>query len=152
MKRISAIALAGLAVAGAVVATLAAEQWNGIIKTDMASLLTPRDVSQNKVIPAAEPTFGGVIDKDAYKSTAWWPPAIAPKKGSPNVLLVLIDDEGFGANSSFGGLIPTPTSDQLAKEGLRYTNFHTTSLCSPTRAAPSGPSRWLSWPPSPLPA
>jgi arylsulfatase A-like enzyme len=135
-KRFSTIGLAGLAVAGAIVATtLAAEQWNGIIKTDMASLLTPRDVSQSTVIPAPEPTYGGVIDKDAYKSTAWWPPAIAPKKGSPNVLLVLIDDEGFAANSTFGGLIPTPTSDQLAKEGLRYTNFHTTSLCSPTRAA-----------------
>ncbi len=135
-KRFSTIGLAGLAVAGAIVATtLAAEQWTGIIKTDMASLLTPRDVSQSTVIPAPEPTFGGVIDKDAYKSTAWWPPAIAAKKGSPNVLLVLIDDEGFAANSSFGGLISTPTSDQLAKEGLRYTNFHTTSLCSPTRAA-----------------
>ena len=117
-NRFSTIGLAGLAVAGAIVATtLAAEQWTGIIKTDMASLLTPRDVSQSTVIPAPEPTFGGVIDKDAYKSTAWWPPAIAPKKGSPNVLLVLIDDEGFAANSSFGGLIPTPTSDQLAKEG-----------------------------------
>jgi len=100
MKRMGTIGLACLAVAGAVVATLAAEPWNGIIKTDIESLLTPRDVSQSKVIPAPEPTFGGVIDKDAYKSTAWWPPAVAAKKGSPNILLILIDDEGFAANKS----------------------------------------------------
>ena len=136
MKRITAVGLAGLAVAGAGAAiAVGAEEWNGIVKTDMASLLATRDVSQSTVIPAPEPTFGGVINKDVAKSTAWWAPAIAPKKGSPNVLLVLIDDEGFAANSTFGGLIPTPVSDGLAREGLRYNNFHTTSLCSPTRAA-----------------
>ena len=133
MKRAVVFLITLLAIAAA--ATYAADQWNGIIKTDMSSLLGTRDVSQSMVIPAPEPTFGGVIDKDSYKSTAWWAPAIAPKKGSPNILLILIDDEGFAANSSFGGLIPTPVSDQLAKQGLRYTNFHTTSLCSPTRAA-----------------
>ena len=60
--------------------------------------------------------------------------AVAPK-GAPNVLVILIDDLGFGATSSFGGPIPTPTLDRLARGGLRYTNFHTTALCSPTRAA-----------------
>jgi arylsulfatase A-like enzyme len=136
MNRVGVAGLAGLALTGMLgAATLAADEWNGIIKTDMSSLLTTRDVSQSTVIPAPEPTFGGIIDKDSYKSTAWWTPEIAPKKGSPNILLVLIDDEGFAANSSFGGLIPTPVSDGLAKEGLRFNNFHTTSLCSPTRAA-----------------
>ncbi|MBV8602842.1 MAG: arylsulfatase [Candidatus Eremiobacteraeota bacterium] len=137
MKRGTAFTIAGITLAGSAVAamTYAAEPWNGMVKTDIQSLLGRRDVSQSKVIPAPEPTYGGTIDKDAYKSSAWWAPAIAPKKGSPNVLLVLIDDEGFAANSSFGGLIPTPVSDQLAKEGLRFNNFHTTALCSPTRAA-----------------
>jgi arylsulfatase A-like enzyme len=60
---------------------------------------------------------------------------VVPPKGAPNVLLILTDDVGFGAPSTFGGVIPTPTLDQIAANGLRYTNFHTTSLCSPTRAA-----------------
>ena len=55
--------------------------------------------------------------------------------GAPNVLIILIDDLGFGATSTFGGPIPTPTLDQLAQGGLRYNNFHTTALCSPTRVA-----------------
>jgi arylsulfatase len=117
------------------VGVYAAEQWNGVVRTDMSSIGATRDVSQSKVIPAPQPPFGGIIKRNVYDSTAWWPPTNAPKKGAPNVLLVLIDDEGFGAPSTFGGLIPMPTSDQLAKEGLRYTNFHTTALCSPTRAA-----------------
>lgn len=118
-----------------VIGVYAAQQWNGVVRTDRSSIGATRDVSQSKVIPAPQPPFGGIIKRNAYDSTAWWPPVNAPKKGAPNVLLVLIDDEGFGAPSTFGGLIPMPTSDQLAKEGLRYTNFHTTALCSPTRAA-----------------
>ncbi|HME81136.1 MAG TPA: arylsulfatase [Candidatus Eremiobacteraceae bacterium] len=132
MKRTGLILIVLLSLGAA---TFAAEQWNGIVKTDMASLTATRDVSQSTVIPAPEPTFGGVISKNVYDSTAWYPPQIAPKKGSPNVLLIIMDDEGFAANSTFGGLIPTPVSDSLAKQGLRYINFHTTSLCSPTRAA-----------------
>ena len=58
-----------------------------------------------------------------------------PPKGAPNVLLIMTDDQGFGAPSTFGGVIPTPAMDRIAKHGLRYTNFHSTSLCSPTRAA-----------------
>ena len=60
---------------------------------------------------------------------------LAAPKGAPNVLLILTDDVGFGASSTFGGPIPTPTYDKLAKSGLRYNRFHTTALCSPTRAA-----------------
>ncbi|HVN68420.1 MAG TPA: arylsulfatase [Candidatus Binatia bacterium] len=132
MKRGVAVGLTGLAVAGG--ATVALSQGLDF-KTIMSSLVETQSIADSDVIPAPAPTFGGTIERDVAKSTAWWPPAIAPKPGSPNVLLVLIDDEGFAANSSFGGLIPTPVSDQLAREGLRYTNFHTTSLCSPTRAA-----------------
>ncbi|KZR92829.1 Arylsulfatase [Synechococcus sp. MIT S9509] len=64
-----------------------------------------------------------------------WPKEIEAPKGAPNVLLVMMDDVGFGASSSFGGPIPTPTLDRVTKKGLRYNAFHTTAVCSPTRAA-----------------
>ena len=86
-------------------------------------------------LPPPDPNFGGVIKEKASESTAWWPPRIVPPKGAPNVLLIMTDDEGFGAPSTFGGVIETPALDRIAKNGLRYTQFHTTSLCSPTRAA-----------------
>ena len=88
-----------------------------------------------KQLPPPDPKFGGVIKEKASESTAWWPPRIAPPKGAPNVLLIMTDDAGFGAPDTFGGVIPTPALDRIAKSGLRYTNFHSTSLCSPTRAA-----------------
>jgi arylsulfatase len=64
-----------------------------------------------------------------------WPQIVRPPAGAPNVLLILTDDVGFGATSTFGGPVPTPTFDRLARRGLRYTQFHTTALCSPTRGA-----------------
>jgi hypothetical protein len=86
-------------------------------------------------LPPSDPAFGGVIKETAAASTAWWSPRIVPPKGAPNVLLIMTDDVGFGAPGTFGGVIPTPALDRVAKSGLRYTNFHSTSLCSPTRAA-----------------
>ena len=86
-------------------------------------------------IPAPDLPFGGVIKKNALESTPFWQPRIAPPEGAPNVLLILTDDVGFGAPSTFGGVIPTPALDRIAEMGLRYTNMHSTSLCSPTRAA-----------------
>ena len=76
-----------------------------------------------------------MIKEKASESTPWWAPRVVPPKGAPNVLLIMTDDQGFGAPSTFGGVIPTPAMDRIAKDGLRYTNFHSTSLCSPTRAA-----------------
>ncbi len=131
MRKGAVAGLAGLAAAGGASVVLA--QSVGF-QTIVSSLTQTRSIADSNVIPAPAPTFGGKIDKDISKSTGWWPPNVAPKPGSPNVLLVLVDDEGFAAPSTFGGLIPTPVSDQLAREGLRYTNFHTTALCSPTRA------------------
>jgi arylsulfatase A-like enzyme len=64
-----------------------------------------------------------------------WPSRPQAPAGAPNVVLILIDDVGYGATSTFGGIISTPTFDQLAQSGLRYNNFHVNSLCSPTRAA-----------------
>ena len=88
-----------------------------------------------KQLPPPDPKFGGVIKEKASESKAYWPPRVVPPKGAPNVLLIMLDDAGFGAHSTFGGVVPTPALDRIAKSGVRYTNFHSTSLCSPTRAA-----------------
>ncbi len=88
-----------------------------------------------KQIPPPPPKFGGVIKESAKDSTPWWPPRVVPPKGTPNVLLIMTDDQGFGVPGTFGGVIPTPSLDRIAKAGLRYVQFHSTALCSPTRAA-----------------
>jgi arylsulfatase A-like enzyme len=88
-----------------------------------------------KQIPPPPPKFGGVIKESAKDSTPWWPPRIVPPKGAPNVLLIMTDDQGYSVSGTFGGVIPTPSMDRIAKAGLRYTQFHSTALCSPTRAA-----------------
>src|SRR5215467_187802 len=87
------------------------------------------------ILPAPAPQFGGVIGRTAKESTADFPQAVTAPKGAPNVLLIMTDDTGFGAASTFGGPIPTPSLDRVAQRGLRYNQFHTTALCSPTRAA-----------------
>jgi arylsulfatase A-like enzyme len=86
-------------------------------------------------LPNPPPAFGGEIGLDAKDSKPWWPPNIVPPKGAPNVLLIMTDDQGYGVSGTFGGVIPTPTMDRIAQMGLRYTQFHSTALCSPTRAA-----------------
>jgi len=88
-----------------------------------------------KQLPPPDPKFGGVIKETAKESTPWWPPRVVPPKGAPNILLIMTDDQGYGVCSTFGGVIPTPALDRIAKAGLRYTQFHSTALCSPTRAA-----------------
>ncbi len=88
-----------------------------------------------KQLPPPDPKFGGVIKEKATESKPWWPPRVVPPKSAPNVLLIMTDDCGFGAPSTFGGVVPTPALDRIANSGLRYTQFHSTSLCSPTRAA-----------------
>jgi len=88
-----------------------------------------------KQLPSPPPKFGGVIKETAAESTPWWPPRVVPPKGAPNVLLIMTDDQGYGVSGTFGGVVPTPALDRIAKAGLRYTQFHSTALCSPTRAA-----------------
>jgi arylsulfatase len=78
--------------------------------------------------------FKGKIAKSYEESQEWWPDPIRPPKGAPNVIVFLLDDVGFAQVGSFGGLIETPNIDRLAENGLRYNNFHTTALCSPSRA------------------
>jgi arylsulfatase len=89
----------------------------------------------SKSLPATPGAFKGVINMTASESTPCWDPQVVPPKGAPNILLILTDDEGYGVSSTFGGVIPTPALDRVANMGLRYTQFHTTALCSPTRAA-----------------
>jgi len=86
-------------------------------------------------LPPPPPTFGGAIKESAKDSKPWWPPRVVPPKGVPNVLLIMTDDQGYGVSGTFGGVIPTPALDRIAKTGLRYTQFNSTALCSPTRAA-----------------
>lgn len=80
-------------------------------------------------------TFGGVIGNTIATSKPWWPVPTKPPAGAPNILVVLFDDVGFSDFGCYGSPIKTPTIDRLAAEGLRYTSFHTTAMCSTTRAA-----------------
>src|SRR5215831_17278361 len=87
------------------------------------------------VLPRPETPFKGKIGRTAKVSTPDFPKGVEAPKGAPNVLLILTDDVGFGATSPFGGPIQTPNFQRIADSGLRYNSFHTTALCSPTRAA-----------------
>lgn len=86
-------------------------------------------------LPPPAPAFGGEIQTDVDESTPWWAPQVVPPEDAPNVLLIITDDSGWGIPSTFGGVIPYPTMDALAADGIRFTSMHSTSLCSPTRAA-----------------
>jgi arylsulfatase len=79
--------------------------------------------------------YQGVVGRTLAESKEWWPEPVKAPAGAPNVVWILLDDVGFGAAGAFGGLIQTPTFDNLANNGLRYTNFHTAAICAPTRAA-----------------
>ncbi len=91
--------------------------------------------SAQEALPRTEPSFKGHVGLTPKDSKLDFPQEVKAPKGAPNILLILTDDVGFAASSTFGGPVPTPTMDRLAAEGLRYTQFHTTALCSPTRAA-----------------
>ena len=93
----------------------------------------PQSLSDS--LPLPEPRFQGRIGNTYSDSEADVMALPAPPAGAPNVLVVLLDDVGFGQTSTFGGPVSTPTLQRLADEGLRYNRFHTTALCSPTRAA-----------------
>jgi len=89
--------------------------------------------------PEGKP-FTGVIGRTSNESIPAWPVPPDASEGSPNILVIVLDDTGYAQLGCYGGLggrITTPNIDRLAEEGLRYINFHTTALCSPTRAAPA---------------
>jgi arylsulfatase A-like enzyme len=86
-------------------------------------------------LPLPESKFQGVVGATYKKSKPDWPKVPTPPAGAPNVVVILLDDVGFGQVSTFGGPVPTPELDKLADRGLRYNRFHTTAICGPSRAA-----------------
>src|SRR5437588_4724307 len=132
MKSAKQILLGGMLAAA--VMTVAPSAWTQQING------TPGDPSatvtiDGKQIPPPPMPFGGVIKQSALDSKPYWPLRVVPPKGAPNILLIMTDDQGYGDSGTFGGVIPTPGLDRVAMAGLRYTQFHSTALCSPTRAA-----------------
>ena len=99
--------------------------------------MNEQDTIQRTVLPIPDRPRTGLVTYDAKDPETKFPPItqLRPPKGSPNVLIVLIDDAGFGSSSAFGGPCNTPTAELLAAGGLKYNRFHTTALCSPTRQA-----------------
>ena len=106
-----------------------------ILLAAFVTVASAQQAPDRTVLPVQEPK--PPLYKELDVRNAKMPPHFEVKApvGAPNVVLILIDDLGFGATQPFGGPIPTPTLERLAQEGLRYNNFHTTALCSPTRAA-----------------
>ena len=132
LRRMSVDAAVAAFMVGATltIAPAAAQVVTGVLGSPDATTTIP-----GKQLPPPPPKFGGVINESATNSKPWWPPLIVPPKGAPNVLLIMTDDQGYGVSGTFGGVVPTPAMDRIAKAGLRYTQFHSTALCSPTRAA-----------------
>jgi arylsulfatase A-like enzyme len=130
VTRITIFLLSGVLLCASIASGAQAQQING--NPGSPSATTTID---GKQLPPEPPKFGGVIKEDAKESTPYWPASVVPPKGAPNVLLIMTDDQGYGVSGTFGGVIPTPNMDRIAKAGLRYTQFHSTALCSPTRAA-----------------
>jgi len=97
---------------------------------------TPDERIQRDILPIPDRKHVGLTTFDAKDPDTKYPPirTLRPPKGAPNVLIVLLDDVGFGASSAFGGPCNTPTAERLARGGLKYNRFHTTALCSPTRS------------------
>src|SRR5262245_36959914 len=99
--------------------------------------MDPNDRLRRDALPIPDVEPFGLTTYDGKDPDTKFPPIrdLRPPKGAPNVLVILLDDVGFGASSAFGGPCQTPTAERLAKTGLRYNRFHTTALCSPTRQA-----------------
>lgn len=126
MKRRTVLLLAGLILVAASPARAAQQATHGVA-----------DYQARKSLPMPNTLRAKLVTYDAKSPDTKYPPIpqLRPPKGAPNVLIVLIDDAGFGASSAFGGPCQTPTLEKLAKGGLKYNRFHTTALCSPTRQA-----------------
>jgi arylsulfatase len=123
------LSFAGMMIAG-IPAAYAQQQTTGTPGSPSATTTI-----DGRYLPPPPAPFRGTINLGAENSKPYWPPTVVPPKGAPNVLLIMTDDQGYGVTGTFGGVIPTPSMDRIAKAGLRYTQFHSTALCSPTRAA-----------------
>jgi arylsulfatase len=126
----SALILAALMFAMLTLVPAAAQQTTGTPGSPSATTTI-----DGKYLPPPPPKFDGDIGLQASHSKPYWPARVVPPKGAPNILLIMTDDQGYGVSGTFGGVIPTPAMDRIAQMGLRYTQFHSTALCSPTRAA-----------------
>jgi arylsulfatase len=105
-----------------------------VLKTLASTLILATSARLSLQAQTSQP-YQGTVGRTLADSKEWWPAPVKAPAGAPNVVWILIDDVGFGAAGTFGGLIQTPTFDALASNGLRYTNFHTCAICAPTRAA-----------------
>jgi arylsulfatase A-like enzyme len=132
MKRFITLATAALAFGGGSGWLAVPGRFASVVAQDKSTFSIPSDGSQ---LPKPDPEFKGKIGETFKDSTPNFPMPVKAAKGSPNVLLILLDDVGFGMCSTFGGPVPTPELDKLAKNGLKFNRFHTTALCSPTRGA-----------------
>jgi hypothetical protein len=96
--------------------------------------MSTQDKLQREILPILDIPHVGLTTYDAKDPDTKYPPIepLRPPKGAPNVLIILLDDVGFGASSAFGGPVHTPTAERLAANGLRHNRFHTTALCAPT--------------------
>ena len=112
----------------------AAQQTTGAPGSPSATTTIP-----GTQLPSPDPKFGGVIKDDALQAKPWWAPRVVPPEGAPNVLLIITDDAGFGVPSTFGGVIPTPTMDRIANEGLRYNRISILPRCARRRGRRSSP-------------
>ena len=99
-----------------------------------AGQVSANTVADGSVLPRPEQPYTGKIGRTYADSVPAVPKPVTAPRGAPNVLVILTDDVGFGAASTFGGPVPTPNLDRLAERGLKYNRFHTTAMCSPTRA------------------
>lgn len=105
-----------------------------VLSLPVSAICSAQQIDRSQ-LPLPDAPFKGKINKTFEGSEQDYPQPVAPPQGAPNVLLILIDDLGFGHPATFGGPIPTPALDRLAASGIKYNRFHTTAICSPTRAA-----------------
>jgi arylsulfatase len=136
MRRRTILAAAAVLAAGALLGWLTAScRLSILLAQDKKPDPTPTGGTPSG-LPRPDFHFPGNIGHTFLDSDkAQFPQPVQPPKNAPNIVLILLDDAGFGQFSTFGGGVPSPTMDRLAAEGLRYNRFHTTALCSPTRAA-----------------
>ena len=132
MKKPVLIVITTLVICGMFAGPVASARQGDASTQKTKANLAPADGTQ---LPKPDPKFKGKIGETYKDSTPDYPMPVTAPKGSPNILLILLDDVGFGMSSTFGGPVPTPNIDMLANNGLKFTRFHTTALCSPTRAA-----------------
>src|SRR5262245_22205471 len=140
MTKPTKLALIALVALGFALGGLSARLAPGLLRQPAASALRADDNAgpyklDRTALPVAEPKHKPITEVDARKAKAPPPFAVKAPKGAPNVVIVLLDDFGFGQSSAFGGPIHMPALEKLAKNGLKYNRFHVTAMCSPTRMA-----------------